>query len=216
MKIIGMFYVDLGFPEIGKAAHLTIASIKEAMPDSSIVQFTNMLTPALPHVDEVVRRPPDDLGLMEGRMEHYSTYPHKQMLFIDPDIIIQKDVWDVFDDEFDVAMADRGGKPVMLNGKDISKVMPHNLGVAFSTGTQFWRRCLVEMKKLSLDDRNWFGDQIAVGRVARSKIFKIKTLDMYKYNYSPQTKDEDVSSRFIVHYKGKRKSWMPDKSKSLA
>ena len=27
-------------------------------------------------------------------------------------------------------------------------------------------------------------------------------------NYTPNSKAEDVSSRYVVHYKGKRKAWM--------
>lgn len=216
MKKVGMFYVDLGFKDIARAANLSVISIKDAMPDAKIVQFTNMNTPGLKDVNEVVRKPSRDLGFMESRMEHYATYPHEKMLLIDPDIIIQADVWNVFDEPFDVALTDRGGNKLVLGKKDVSIIMPYNLGAAFSTGNQFWRRCLVEMKKMPKGDRDWFGDQIAVGRVARAKIFQIKVLDMYRYNYTPQKKEENVSSKFIVHYKGERKEWMPDKSKNPA
>jgi len=216
MKTVGLFYVDLGSKDIARAAILCVASVKDAMPDARIVQFTNMDTLDLREVDEVVRKPPRNMGLMESRMEHYATYPHEQMLLIDPDIIVQADVWDVFDEPFDVALTDRGGKALVLNGKDVSIVMPYNLGAAFSTGNQFWRRCLVEMRGMSKVDRDWFGDQIAVGRVARAKIFQIKVLDLQQYNYTPKTKEEDVSSKFLVHYKGKRKAWMLDKAKVSA
>ena len=216
MKKIGVFYADLGNKEIETAALLMIASVKEVMPDAHFVQFTNMTSPVLPYMSEVVRKEPQQLGFMEARIDHFASYPHEQMLFLDPDIIMQKDVWDVFDTKFDVALTDRGGKPVMMGDKDISIAMPHNTGVMFSVGNAFWRRVSVEMKKMSRDDKDWFGDQIAVGRVVKAKIFDVKVLDGSMYNYTPLSKEEDVSEKYIVHYKGKRKAWMSTEKKELA
>ena len=88
--------------------------------------------------------------------------------------------------------------------------MPHNLGVAFSKGNKFWKAVLEEMKGQPRDLRDWFGDQIAVGKIVKSNRFNVHVLDHSFYNYTPKSKNEDVSKRYIVHYKGKRKAWMPE------
>jgi hypothetical protein len=217
MKKIGVFYVDMGEgrKEIERAVQLMADSAKKVMPDCHLVQFADQEISALPGMDEVIFRPIGSLGLMESRMDHFASYPHEEMLFLDPDIIVQKDLWHVFDHPFDIAIAGRGSRPIIQDetGLDVRFSMPYNTGVIFSRGNAFWSRVCVEMRGMSRSDREWFGDQVAVGRVVKSKIFNVHVLDGHLYNYTPVQRSEDVSERLAVHYKGKRKAWMFDRER---
>lgn len=206
MKLVGLFYCECHQPEMVRLAEICARSIRRHM-DAHIVQLTDLSTDALPFVDEVFRRDGRGLGLMEFRMHQFATYEHKQALFLDLDTVVQCDVWDVFNDEFDVALTTRE-KPLILQGEDVSDSMPFNTGVMFSQGTSFWKRVCELMKPLPLDDRNWFGEQMVIAQLAKTGEFRVKEIPGSDYNYSPKTQDENVFTRYIVHYKGKRKEWM--------
>lgn len=209
MKHVGFFYVNCGLPEMEVMATLMIASVKEVIPDAHISQFTNEATPALLGVDERIVRPVGKQGLMESRADHYARVKH-ETLFLDPDIIVQKNPREVFAEDFDVALTKRRGE-LFVNGVDTHGSMPYNTGVSFCRNPRFWRAVHNEMKSMPFKERNWLGEQIAVANVVKSGEFNVLTLSCDDYNYSPETKHEDVSGRFIVHYKGPiRKHWMLD------
>jgi hypothetical protein len=81
--------------------------------------------------------------------------------------------------------------------------MPINCGVMFSRSPAFWHACL---EWCSGKDVGWYADQLAVAAVW--KRFNVLRLHCDNFNYTPRSRDEDVSSRYAVHYKGKRKEWM--------
>lgn len=207
MRIVGLFFIDIGDVTPIRLASRMVKSVRKNIPDARVVQFTHKADNALSFVDDVVIRSANGMGLMEARIDHFANYPHDEALFLDPDILVQKDVWEVFDNPFDIAIAHRN-EPLTLDGADVSKDMPYNTGVIFSRGVNFWRATLELMKPMSLDDRNWFGDQIAVAQLIKDGHFKVREIDNKIYNYSPKKESENVSACSIVHYKGNRKEWM--------
>ncbi len=55
----------------------------------------------------------------------------------------------------------------------------------------------------------WGGDQLEIKAVAETTTLKVKEYPCALYNYSPVDKNEDLSDKFVVHYKGEnRKIWM--------
>lgn len=208
MRVVGLFYCNSHQPEMVRLAEICVASVRRHM-DAHVVQLTDLATDPFPFVDEVCRKKGQGFGLMEFRMHHFASYEHSEAMFLDLDTVVQADVWDVFDDDFDVALTTRE-KKIVYEGKDVSGAMPYNTGVMFSRGTAFWRRVCELMTPLPIDDRNWFGEQIVIGKLAKSGEFKVKEIPGADYNYTPKKQDEDVFTRYIVHYKGNRKDWMKD------
>lgn len=203
---VGLFYCEC-HQDLTRQAALCIASIKRHLP-AHIVHFSDRSTRRLDGADEIVRLSPGHFGLMEFRIHHYASYPHEAALFLDLDTIVQCDVSDILRDTFDVALTLRSAKKLLCDGEDRIAQMPYNTGVMFSRGNAFWDRVARLMRPLSIDDRNWFGEQEIIGRLAKSGEFRVRELPDTDYNYTPSTKDEDVSGRKIVHYKGNRKEWM--------
>lgn len=205
---VGIFYCESHDPRVAKLAGKCAASIRKVIPDAYLVHFTDRKTAKFTWADETVRKSPSGMGLMEFRIFHFGAYPHREMLFLDADTIVQRDPWDVFLQDFDVALTARARVLHDTSGNDLTAQMPYNTGVMFSKGGRFWRKVCERLKSRSLDDRNWFGEQIEIAKLAKSDEFNVLELSDSEYNYTPLKRDEDVSGKYIVHYKGKRKDWM--------
>jgi hypothetical protein len=215
MKVVGLFYVNCGRPENEALARIMIASVRDVIKDVHILQMTNEHTARLPGVDEVIVRPIGKQGVMESRVDHYAHCPY-EALFLDPDVVVQKDPWSVFGEDFDVALTKRSGA-LFVDGVDTAGAMPFNTGVTFTRNHDFWKAVHFAMQPMTFEERTWFGEQMAVARVAQAGDFGVKELTCDEFNYSPGRMDEDVSSRYIVHYKGPiRKQWMLHKYMEVA
>ncbi|MBK7515399.1 MAG: hypothetical protein IPI51_07265 [Betaproteobacteria bacterium] len=136
------------------------------------------------------------------KMEHLANL-EGDILILDTDIIVQKDISKVFAFDFDVALTWRDGPIWADNGQDISKIMPINCGVMFSRSPAFWKHCWEWSNE---HPGGWYSDQFAVA--ANWRRFNVLRLNCDNFNYTPNAKTEDVSNRYIVHYKGNRKEWM--------
>ena len=207
MRVVGLFYSRCHL-DLTEMAAKCVSSVRKHIPQVHVVHFTDTQTPKFPFADEVVRKFPRNLGLMEFRIHHFSTYPHTEALFLDADTVVQGDVWDVFSDPFDVALTYRHKRLIDKATKaDLTAAMPYNTGVMFSRGQGFWKRVCELVKPMPLDERNWFGEQKAIAQLARSGEFHVKEISDEVYNYTPNMRGEDLSGRLIVHYKGNRKDW---------
>lgn len=205
--------IAVGFLHVGKiskVAQVMVASVKRVMPAAKIVQMTDYDTKPVTGVDEIIRKRYDGRFLMPYRMLHLQDFPEPQAIFLDTDIVVRKDLTPVFDEDFDVGLTIRLGPIIDPNGVDVTKEMPYNTGVMFSkqAGKPFWagahRYCL----SLPEEEREWWGDQISVKATADTSSLKLKTFPCNLYNYTPSSPDENLSDKFIVHYKGRRKDWM--------
>ncbi|MBI3571694.1 MAG: hypothetical protein HY082_11445 [Gammaproteobacteria bacterium] len=162
-------------------------------------------------VDEVIRKRYDGRFLMPYRLLHLKDFPPTNAVFLDTDVIVQKDLSSIFSDAFDIALT-RRYKPVRdLTGYDLAAEMPYNTGVMFSraSGISFWQKAYEHCLTLPEQDREWWGDQVSIKAIADNTDLKLKEFPCDLYNYTPRNQDEDVSNKYVVHYKGPhRKEWM--------
>lgn len=212
-RIVGLFYVERGQSDLRSLLECAVRQARTVIDGAWVVQFTDMVTDAMEFVDEVIRRPSGSMGMMESRIEHFANFAERCLL-IDPDVYVQEDVWDVFDSGFDVALTRR--ERLIVDGENYAELMPYNTGVMFSNGPEFWCAVLDEMRPMADAEREWYGDQIAVARVAASGKFRVLDLPCEQYNYTPGTQGEDVIFRKVVHYKGVRKQWMLNRLENMA
>lgn len=181
-----------------------VESVRRHM-DCEIVQMCDDEAPIAGCVAQ--RIPWDGVGLMEYRLRHLAQIPDGDTLILDTDVIVQADLSPLFAFPFDLALTKRYDPIIDCDGTDLSKVMPYNTGVMFSRKQQFWRYCHEWLKPWGAPAKKWYGDQMAVAAIAPA--WNVLNLHCDNFNYSPESEDEDVSRRLVVHYKGgRRKPWM--------
>lgn len=187
---------------------LACAAVHKAMPGVEVVHLSDGTTEQMEGSDSVLRIS-GAMPMAMRRMLHNATV-EGEWLFIDPDVIVQQDVSDVFNEAFDVALTDRLGT-ITYEGA-YAKQMPINLGIAFSRNLSFWKRVLYHMHTISPKLQEWTGDQLVVCEMIRQKLvddFKIKMLPGLLYNFPPSSEhDERIKNAFIAHWKGNRKKWL--------
>ncbi len=185
-------------------ADILLRSIRQHMPGVKVAQFTDEKSPAVYGVDEVRRKPKAPLPLL--RSAHFADV-EGEWLFLDTDIIIQKDVRHVFDEPFDIALCDRDW-PNVITDEGFAKAMPFNVGVVFSRNPKFWQ-IVHERLKLEIHMNDWLGDQKVIAELAQSDEWKLKILPGQLFNCPPASAtDTSIEQASIVHYKGNRKEWM--------
>lgn len=179
------------------AADFLIRSIRRLMPRAKIVQCTDMDSPKVVGVDSVQRLPRQPLALWSAT--HYGALGDGDWLCTDTDVVIQKPVDHVFDDEFDLAVATREG--TYLPGEiesEFMKSMPYNSGVVFTRKAHVWKEICASMPD---DDATWYGIQKTIPALMATGRIRVKILDS-TYNFPPRSADDEVSNKAIVHYKG--------------
>lgn len=205
--------LTVGFMHIGKiskVAQIMVASVKKAMPTARIVQMTDADTKPVTGVDEVIRKRYDGKYPMPYRLLHLKDFPDADAVFLDTDVVVQKDLSPIFENEFDIGLTVRTGPVFDPDGVDLTMEMPYNTGVMFSrpTGRPFWEEAYRCCMALPAGEKEWWGDQLSVKTAADTSVLKIATFPCDLYNYTPGSPDADVSDKFVVHYKGLRKQWM--------
>ena len=187
--------------------NLAVAVAKHTMPGIEVCHFTDESTKAL--VGASVMRLERDCPMAVLRMRHHQA--SGEWLFIDVDVLVERDVSDIFDASFDIAIASR----VRNDGMSSQglRIMPHNMGVVFSRSPAFWHRAERELLTYDSKLQEWMGDQLAVCKLVKEGKFDVRILPGEEYNYPPFGPDEVKAS--IVHYKGRRKPWMVDNAKRI-
>ena len=187
-------------------ARRMLSSVRAAMPGVEVYHLTDEATKGVEGVDGV-RCFQGAMPMAVRRMLHHAAC-EGEWLFIDCDVIVQKDVRDVFDDKsFEVAVTDRDG--TITNESKYAQVMPYNIGVVFSRSQDFWMSIVHHMRGLPEKFQQWEGDQRLVCEMLRQgkHPFKVKVLPGYTYNYPPKHA-EDGAHASILHYKGARKAYL--------
>lgn len=192
-----------------EVAAAMIESCKRSMPDSEIWQLTDDDTQKLEDADKAIRLPMEDWGLFY--LKHMCNLPETEILRLDYDVIVQRDVSPVFDLPFDLALTRRPlNDPTCSNSMRVHN--PHNHGVMFlRRAKRFFHVALSTYRNAKNTDK-WM--DVAMAKEYAAAIPDIRWLELpgERYNYTPKRKDEDVSECSIVHYKGDRKWWMVDSS----
>lgn len=216
---IAFYYVDCPeahpaktlWGQVPREGHLGIASlaieaIRRHMPGTVIHHLTDLQSAPLSGVDHVRRHPIEKLML--GRLDHY-TELEGDWLFLDTDIIVQRNVQAVFEQPFDVAVTDRPERERVILDDKLLDTMPYNSGVIFSRCPEFWRAAALAARTLRERFHDWLGDQWAINKVIRqTSQFRILVLPGEQYNYIPVSAQDDVSQKAAVHYKGHRKAYL--------
>lgn len=209
---VGFYMTFKRDPQHYVMADLLVESIREAMPGVSITHFTNDTSPAAAGVDLVERTTPG--RLLERRLECYASRVGDWLL-LDTDIVVAKDVRNVFDDaSFQLAVADREWSRVKDHYK-YTKEMTYNTGVIFSRDPAVYAFALDIWRGYPSEKQShWWSEQWAFAEAAHSGRFRVKVLPGMTYNRPPHTEDEDVSDAAIIHYKGPiRKAWMMNRQR---
>lgn len=203
---IGVFHVDRGETPHRALAAVLIASVRRAMPRVSVLHLTDPDTAPIEGVDGVAVRPAQPIAL--ACLDAYAACDG-DWLFVDTDVIVQRDVRHVFDRPFDIAVATREGTflPKEIGSKFMDR-MPFNKGAVFSRCPAFWRAAADRLRTMSSRRQQWMGDQQAMNDVIATGQFCVAVLPA-AYNYPPRERQEDLRDQFVVHYKGSRKAWMP-------
>ncbi len=191
-------------------AERMIDSVRKRM-NCQVVQLTDPITPPL-DVDAVERHDPRGKHWMSFVLGIIRVQP-PETLYIDTDCVVQEDVSWVFENEFDVAMTFKNGKcPAYKDKNGVNYPMPINGGVAFLRRPEFWDEVLRRVELIEEPImRVWWGSQIIEYRLVKEGKFKVLLLDANRFNYSPDSPDEDLSGKAVIHYKGaKRKTWNLD------
>ena len=201
---VGYFATGVG-PHLDIAKHL-IASCQKHMPGVEICQLTDLTTPCLPGAKAIRSAGKVPMGIR--RIKHYSKC-EGDWLFLDTDVVFLKDVREVFDRVFDVALCDRVG--TYMEGTQYAQQQPYNFGVVFSRCPKYWEYLLPHMKKLSPELQRWGGEQILTCELANQALSEFSVCILpSKYNFTPEKRGEDVSHASIIHGKGARKAWLAD------
>jgi hypothetical protein len=197
--------MNVGMYLIGKpSGHAEMGSIaarvaKHVMPGVDVWHLTDTETHPIDGCK--VSRRERHAPMAVFRMQHHQM--PGDWLFIDVDVLVTKDVRHVFDNDFDVALAERldgdGAK-----GTQAFAEMPHNMGVVFSRSPDFWKAAEQELRTYSEQQQEWMGDQLAVCRLLKNWNAKILPTE---YNFPPRS--PTLANASIVHLKGPRKVFMP-------
>ena len=179
-----------------------IESARKQMPGIHIAHLADATCPKHPLADEVLRTPEGmEFGTM--RMWHFSQL-EGEWLSADVDLLFLKDVWHVFEDDFDMAASSRVG--TKWERSKYSQVMPINNGILWSRSQAFWREQMTGYGRLAEGWKSW-GEQMLFNNVFESGKFKTKLLPS-TYNHPPEDGRTDFEGIHVLHFKGRRKSMM--------
>lgn len=207
---VGFFYQNNGAVSngIAEVARHMIRSIHDSMPGVEVWQLSDGDTELLDGVTGV-KRLPDPMPMAVRRVALHSQCDG-DWLFIDTDVVVRKDVRDVFKEAFDVAITDRSG--TITYESAYAKVMPYNIGVVFSRSPAFWQAVHDYLVQYPIHMQHWEGDQRVVAGIMahRNRLgFNVKILPGLKFNYPPQSADDPrIQEASIVHFKGSRKKYL--------
>lgn len=190
-------------------ARYFVASVRRAMPDVHIAQLTDATCEALPDI-EVIRIPePMPMGIR--RVLHYSQLEGDWCL-CGVDVLFRKDVREVFDKPFDVALATRDG--TYMQNAQYTEYMPHNFDVVFSRSPTYWEGVLSVMRTMSPEAQEWGAEQLVTCAFAKTDYFRVEIIPS-TYNFTPKRETDDVSHVSVLHLKGPRKKWIPRMAEAL-
>ena len=204
--------MKLGFflqgPHFIPMAQTMLASFRRAMPDVAIAQLTDGKCPGI--VDEVIRIP-EELPMGIRRVTHY-TRLEGDWCFCGVDVLFRKDVREVFNDPFDVALASRAG--TYMERTRYAVMQPFNFDILFSRSPKFWMDALECMKTMTPEFQDNGAEQLVTCALASSPRYNVKIISS-AYNFTPKHETEDVAHVSILHMKGRRKAWIPAYSDAI-
>lgn len=192
------FYLTAGDPTGYVLASFLIDSVRKHMPGAPVFQFTDDDSPAVIGVDMVQRRKAER-NLSLSRSAHYAAC-QGNWLFVDTDVVIQKDVRFVFNEKFDVMVTDRDWPHLPPLPESFMKYNPYCAGVVFSNNSDFWKEVHDECDPHGSSAVGWFNDQRALATIARNGKYNVPVVSGHDFQYPPL--NDEVPDVAIMHYKG--------------
>ena len=197
-------------------------SIKLHHPNSSVIQISDLNAKKIEDVDYIERKKFYYETIMYDFIKAQRDIINKYgpTVFLDADMIVLKPITEFFsieNYEFSVTQRTEENKqlyftPVLhkekfpeLIGKKFGDEMPFNAGIYFCKNSDTLKYMLSIFNKLKSNYYEWYGDQLALRELVKINKFKIKIFNDYIYNYTPNTVDEDLSDKKVLHFKGKTK-----------
>jgi lipopolysaccharide biosynthesis glycosyltransferase len=197
--------VKVGFLHVGQDDSLARIMVESARAFGyDLIHMTDEETPAIDGC-HVVRIPWDKTRLMTYRLHHLAELAEPNLCVLDTDIIIRRDLSDVWALDFDVALT-RRGVTLDTNGQDVAVAMPYNSGVMFCREPAFWAEAHMVCAGFPDKFQTWYGDQLAIKQAVTG--FELLELDVRSWNYSPRFEGDYPEQARVLHFKGKRKDWM--------
>lgn len=214
-------------------ARLSIASVRKVDPAAKVYVWTDEpnTTPRISGVTWQTLEPgrPAMVANLDAQIAALNYLQRgDQVLFLDADVLMrQRFPWSLVPDIY-VTWRDH------VNGDDdMAKLQPYNYGVVGchvrpqTIEAFYWLRSRI----LAMNTRNqlWYGNQLALAELVgkapvkgqadkdvrirwglndRGTLLTVRQLPCETFNYSPDSADEDVSSKAILHMKGDRKDLM--------
>jgi len=178
---------------------------------------------------------PAMIANLDAQVNFMLTTEHSDnVLFLDSDIIMR---WAFpFDSRSDLYVTWRDHEG-WSNGEKVigvAELMPYNYGVVGASVNPrsieafIWLRARII--QMGIKYQNWYGNQMALadlcGRRAESgSITSVRKISWHHtddkgtpititqlpceiYNYTPEKEYEDITGKYILHFKGNRKDWM--------
>jgi hypothetical protein len=205
---VGFFLVDTQTLDsmAGYAgARYLLRSVRAAMPGVPVVQLTDDKSPEVAGVDEVRRFPSEPMARL--RMRHHA-HALGDWLLVDADVVVQRDVRDIFDEAFDIGVTVRDW-PHLKPGAGFTAEMPYNMGVVFSRTVVFWAEAYARLRELPKDAQRWMGDQEVFCELVDAARYRIKRVSGTVYNFPPALNGDArpeaarlEAAAAIVHFKG--------------
>lgn len=199
---------------------LSKESVRRAYPD--LVRF---------YVYRDEQKEPKMLANVRCQLQHLMSVPWGcRTLFLDADTLVREPL-PMFDADMFVTWRDK------VNGEEsqIVALMPYNYGVvgAYNSPSvlEAWMWMYQRICHMADSYQDWYGNQLAlaelVGAPAKAgektvharirwayegrsdaKPITVKQLPCEQYNYTPESLDENVSDKYVLHFKGGRKDLM--------
>jgi len=182
-----------------------VASIRKFLPAGTrIIQITNMDFPMVKSVDMAFRVPskPDFIDWAFGALIALGETFHDDILQIATDVLIQRDISEVFHWPYDIA-ACRYWLKERIDGAFCGDV-----NFIHDGGIRVFREALSIYRKNPKYQDGCDGGQKAFLEASNRPNFVVRELNPYYHCRTPENAQEDLSEASIIHFRGPRKAWM--------
>jgi hypothetical protein len=200
---------------------LMVRSFRRHNRGARIVQVSDLTSPAIGDVDDVLRRATTDGNMMLFRMRCFAALPTEEPTwFLDTDMLCNRPL-ELEDKAARVAVCQREfGKQTIFNhrfrgmdmgeyeGRTLGSIYPYVGCATFVHRSGFWADCLADMEALDPKFFNWYGDQEAIRNVVESGRRPVAMLPESLYACLPEHAGQTSVAPYIFHYKGQRKPAM--------
>ena len=210
---------------------LFLDSIRRTHPSAEIVMLTDLDSNFDEGFDQIIRHKIEPQKLMLDRLKAQRAFLASErfdgpIVMLDTDILGNRNLASTFASDYDV------GVTIQDDPRFPSEVdMPYNNGVVFVRNERcqavlrYFDRLIELIQAMPQPLHAWFGNQYAVrdllGRLQPDEIVqieaaRIKVFPCSLYNYAPEFVEEEVSGKYILHFRGRKKRLMPAFARKLS